>query len=381
MNKNIELLVMDVDAKTGRINELCGIRNENSQYLPIELSQLGSYGGAKSRLTDWWRNRIIPSSRIGINEALSKISCSDSDSLAVKSLGLNLSDQYWIRPNAEVKWENVNFFTNDFSEDIGNLLLSGRWTGGSLISPDSATNGIVRKMWKIIRGRRCLFKGSFQESFQTEPFREVFASKMLYKLLDGLEKRYHVLYGLLFNTSGLTRSVYSVCENFVTPDTEYVAFNQINASYKRPVRMSPFDFCASFYGSKKWVLEVMLILDYIVLNEDRHYGNFGIIRDVNSCEILGPAPIFDTGSSLFHDRVAINPKSLASMPFSSNFEKQLNFVDVKRYREQLIGLQWVYKDLFYQSFDGCFEDKSRIDRLCDIVGIQISKLLRIADSR
>ena len=42
----------------------------------------------------------------------------------------------------------------------------------------------------------------------------------------------------------------------------------------------------------------MFILDYLLLNEDRHLNNFGIIRDVNTLKWIDLAPIFDNGQSL-----------------------------------------------------------------------------------
>ena len=44
----------------------------------------------------------------------------------------------------------------------------------------------------------------------------------------------------------------------------------------------------------------MLVFDAVIYNEDRHFGNFGILRDNHSGKILGPAPIFDNGLSLFN---------------------------------------------------------------------------------
>ena len=35
-------------------------------------------------------------------------------------------------------------------------------------------------------------------------------------------------------------------------------------------------------NTKRLKLENMFILDYLILNEDRHLNNFGIIRDVNA---------------------------------------------------------------------------------------------------
>lgn len=45
-------------------------------------------------------------------------------------------------------------------------------------------------------------------------------------------------------------------------------------------------------------VEKMYMLDYIILNEDRHLGNFGIIRHVESLKWESVCPIYDTGRSM-----------------------------------------------------------------------------------
>ena len=52
----------------------------------------------------------------------------------------------------------------------------------------------------------------------------------------------------------------------------------------------------------KLKIDEMLALDFIIGNEDRHRGNFGIIRNADSLEWLKIAPIFDNGNCLFYDR-------------------------------------------------------------------------------
>ena len=42
----------------------------------------------------------------------------------------------------------------------------------------------------------------------------------------------------------------------------------------------------------------MIILDFIMANEDHHLVNFGVIRDVESLQWVAICPIFDTGRSL-----------------------------------------------------------------------------------
>lgn len=42
----------------------------------------------------------------------------------------------------------------------------------------------------------------------------------------------------------------------------------------------------------------MCILDAIILNPDRHYGNFGVLFDTATMEVLQMAPVFDNNKSL-----------------------------------------------------------------------------------
>jgi hypothetical protein len=59
-----------------------------------------------------------------LREALDVLGVPFPQLLLTKSCGLSLSDQYWIRPEgSSLRWEDINFFDNPFSEDIGNILL------------------------------------------------------------------------------------------------------------------------------------------------------------------------------------------------------------------------------------------------------------------
>ncbi|MGX8833748.1 hypothetical protein ACWG0P_05985 [Amedibacillus sp. YH-ame6] len=43
----------------------------------------------------------------------------------------------------------------------------------------------------------------------------------------------------------------------------------------------------------------MILFDAIINNEDRHYGNFGLLKNNHTNEYLSMAPLFDHGISLF----------------------------------------------------------------------------------
>ena len=48
-------------------------------------------------------------------------------------------------------------------------------------------------------------------------------------------------------------------------------------------------------------LAKMFAGDFVLANRDRHYRNFGIIRNVETLEVTGIAPVFDSGSCLWSD--------------------------------------------------------------------------------
>jgi hypothetical protein len=69
----------------------------------------------------------------------------------------------------------------------------------------------------------------------------------------------------------------------------------------------------------------MLVLDYIISNEDRHYNNFGFVRNAETLEWLGLAPIYDSGTSLWLDTRFVG-KKLECNPFKKDHEKQIMLV-------------------------------------------------------
>ena len=68
-------------------------------------------------------------------------------------------------------------------------------------------------------------------------------------------------------------------------------------------------------------IEKMLVIDYLIGNTDRHQGNFGFLRTSDSLQWLGMAPIFDSGTSLWHDS-RVGDFKLRSRPFRSNHIQQ-----------------------------------------------------------
>lgn len=324
MHKETPVVDIEIDEASAVI---LGIGNvHTSEHLPIGISeQNGTIDRAE--LNAWWTERAIPSNRSGIGEVLEELSASSTKVLLLYCHGLSLSDQYWLKPkNVSLTWSDINFFENPYSSDVGNVIFGANKHKDvlDLCSPDSTTIGDLKKRWKIIDGKRCLVKGG-SNPFRQQPFNEVIAAKIM-DLLDIP----HVDYSVAWDQS----VPYSVCEDFVTRDTELIPAWRILKALKKSNTDSQYQHllkCCAVLGIQDAVefLDRMIVLDYIIANEDRHLNNLGAIRDANTLEWLGMAPIYDSGSSLGFDKLPQQMKSEKDVdckPFKKRHIDQLALV-------------------------------------------------------
>ena len=328
MHKNIVVADIEIDEAMGAITQIIDVYAK--EHLPIGVMNM-EYGKEivdRLNLNQWWAYRRIPARRMGISDAVDILGFSPQQ-LVTESWGMSLSDQYWLRPcdneyGGTTLWENVNFFDNDFSEDVGDILLGLKDSADEINywSPDNTTDGNLMKCWKIIDGKRCLLKaGSYP--FMQQPFNEVIASKIMDKL--GID---HVPYSVTW----INDKPYSVCEDFVTKDTELITAwrlmqLRLKANHENEY-MHLVNICKDIGVDIVPALDRMIVLDYIIANEDRHFNNFGLLRNAETLEWIGAAPIFDNGTSLWYDRLTprIASSSVNCKPFKKTHGEQLKLV-------------------------------------------------------
>ena len=332
----------------------------------------------RQSVNDWWHHRAIPASRSGLPQALRKLHLHAPEELMIQSYGLSLSDQYWVKPvDEEMTWEQVNFFDNDFSEDVGNILLGGTPSENpiSLLTPDGSTNGWLKKKWHIEGGKRFLLKGG--SDFWSEPFNEVIASMIADRL--GIA---HAVYRIAY--AGKHHAPMSVCEDFITRDTELVEASGIARTLKMFDGESKYDhFCrcceALHLPDYQNSLDEMLVLDFLIANQDRHKGNFGAIRDAKTLEYLGMAPLFDCGTSLRYDTpdAYIEPDlNVESQPFCSFHDEQIRLVQHPEHFDltALHGIENEIRALFAEKQARAYISESRAERIVQVVAARIQML-------
>jgi hypothetical protein len=88
----------------------------------------------------------------------------------------------------------------------------------------------------------------------------------------------------------------SKCRLFTDIDTAFVPIGRIVKTGGIEAVVRYYDGLGSAFSD---AVRDMLVFDALVYNEDRHFGNFGLLRDNHTGEIKSPAPMFDHGLSLF----------------------------------------------------------------------------------
>ena len=376
MNKNRKVLNFSYDEETHSISKIISIIRP--EYAPLGIQEYKT-GITRKAFNDWWRDRAIPASRSNITDVLKSMGLTDSVELLEKCYGLSLSDQYWICPeNYKIHWEDINFFDHEFSEDVGKVLMNEMHYSNNidLLSPDNSSDGNLKKKWKIINGKRCLIKGGNSLNNQ-EPFNEAVATALYRRILKEGE---YVPYSLIEENG----NIYSCCETMVNTNEELVPALYIDRQQKLKGSDSLYEHyiraCEELkIPHARQEIDKMLVCDFILGNFDRHYRNFGAIRNVETLEWTRIAPIFDSGSSLY----AITPDQnigtlYKSKPFKTNPKEQLqlvqdlNWLDIKKldgFTEELKSILSINPYL----------SKNRIQKIAETVenNIKIVKQLQV----
>lgn len=291
MQKNEPVMELDINEKYGRVRRV--IQIENPERLPLSVRFSEENDLLEESVEYWMRYRNVPKTRNGLEAFLKGFQGDPIQELSLKSLGLNLSDQYWFKPEgSQAKWEDVNFFQNNFIGKPFHMSLEAEPP-----VPDFSTNGKLPKYWAIKNGKRVLLKAGTGPLYQ-QPINEIIANRLLTR--TGIP---HVVYFLRIEDG----TPLSECHTFVDENTEYIpAYEVLNVlkMQENEGLHNHFMRCIETLGIPvtKKEIDTMLQFDYLINNKDRHFGNFGFIRNVDTLEIKGLAPLFDNGSSLWFDQ-------------------------------------------------------------------------------
>lgn len=270
--------------------ELLWVNEEQKHLLPLEL-ELSEEG-----IVRWIKHRTIPKNRAYVNNFLSKCGLHINRPMSIikVSKGLSLNDCYWVvEEDFEGSFDKYNLYDNRFSQILALIAFTGYGSSirTSLAScPEFTTNGMLPKCWRRVDGKIKLYKGGTSGASNTgfEPYSEYYSAQVARVL--GIKA---IEYGL----SKWKGELCSTCELFTSKEFSFVPVGRIVTSGGMKAVRAYYENLGEEYVN---ALNDMLVLDAIICNTDRHFGNFGFMVDNKTNKIVAPAPLFDHGNALFN---------------------------------------------------------------------------------
>lgn len=270
--------------------EITWINEDERRYFPLDLTV------SDEGLSRWLKHRTIPKNRAYVNNLLSKCGLNVNRTLNIinVSKGLSLNDCYWVvEEGFEGTFEKFNLYENRFSKILALIAFTGYGSSirTSLAScPEFTTNGMLPKCWRRVDGKIKLYKGGTKgaSNMGKEPYSEFYAAQVAKVLeIDAID----------YNLSKWEGELCSTCELFTSKEYSFVPIGRLVTSGGMPAVIKYYEKLGPQYVE---ALHDMLVLDAIICNTDRHFGNFGFLVDTKTNQIAAPAPLFDHGNSLFN---------------------------------------------------------------------------------
>lgn len=325
-------------------------------------------------LNEWLEQRGIRLNKLHYDRLVKQLKLDDkllrgidTKGLVIRTNALSLNDCYWIKPTkSNLKWEEVNFFTNDFDVAINKLYcdtLKDNQVYNFKGTPNNTTQGQLRKVWEIENGKRILFKKS-NGITKTDVVNE----KVVSDYLDLCEID-HIKYTIREKYNGLG----SFCENACNENLEFISFNDyisnnFNINLSEQENINNFINKLSKNNSQlRSDFENMILIDILFSNTDRHWGNFGFLRDVNTLKIVKTMPIFDNGFCLmgsepddmfkkYFDDTEARRSKLDSRLLFDNFDYLTN-----KFNPNILKYMNSLKDIITKNYSDFNISKERID--------------------
>ena len=283
MHKNDVCGSLVIDDETGSLR----VYKDNGSGLSPFLGNADT-----RRMKHWWEGRAVPASRKMMQEVLKQAGCANTKMYLAKNLALSMTDSYWIRPlDLDLKYEDVKLSNmNLFSDN------KVPYHNATSYDSNAALGGQMEKYWDIKTNFPTLVKESYKY-FGQQAMNEAFATY----LHDLQETAIPYVSYLVGHTED--NGLYCRCDAFTSDSVELVSAYEVIEGSKQQNDKSVYDnyirICAELGIEEQQIrnfMDYQTLTDFIISNTDEH---FGILRDSNTMQYLGPAPIYDSGNSMF----------------------------------------------------------------------------------
>lgn len=286
---------------------VCGIlsvdpeNNSLEAYASIDRGCAPFLGNADTRLMKkWWEARSIPASRNFIRELLRRAGFATARDYMIKNLALSLTDTYWIQPfDAGLKWKDIKLYDNKLLNNHAGKDSVIPFHHDSSYDPNASLGGQMEKYWDTSCRPPVLVKTAYA-NYGQQAINEAFATLLHRRQEAGIP---YVEYTL---KRASDNGLLAMCDAFTSEEREFVSAMEILDSRKVSRSQSPYNaiisICADGGIDEEQMRDFMdyqTLTDFVISNTDEHLMNFGVLRDSETLRLISPAPIFDSGNSMF----------------------------------------------------------------------------------
>lgn len=325
MERELSLKIFDIEI----------ISKEKNLFPEILKNEVNS-----ETIEEFLKQRIVPKNRAFVSEILDSYNLNLKDTKGIIDIckGLSLNDCYWVVDNDDLKFKDYNLYDNEFSNALSIIAFTGYASKirGIASSPEFSTDGALPKSWRRINGQIYLYKGSTESwhfsNTGFEPYSEFYASQIAKAMsINCVEYDLKRWKGMLA----------SVCKLFTSKEYSYVPI-WLASGHKNIEDI--YKWCTD-NGFKEEFID-MILFDSLILNHDRHLGNFGVLKNNKTGKYEKFAPLFDNGEGLL---------AKGSIEAFNNIDSLLDYVNTK---ETLS-----YYGIEYNKLVEAFCDKKQISKL------------------
>lgn len=306
------------------------------------------------------RGRKAPSHRKHIASLMANAGIRTDVDYILFTKALSLNDTVWVKQQGSHNtWNDVSLYRNSFNEVIARTAFDGVRPGKSFsqTSPEYSTEGLYAKCWIRTNNDIYLVKKP-SKTYGTEIFSEVMASELA---------EYFCPFSVPYRLTKYHGKHVSICPIFTSEEIGFIpAYKFIPSN----INISKLLDIYNRYGAEE-EFRRMLVFDALILNEDRHSGNYGFLFENDTGRILGMNPVFDHNRSLLFDLKEYDMRAIRDkLPrLGGDFNILANKLLTPEIRLDLINLQ----GFRFQNRDGIPESRLEMDE--KLINKQIRNIL------
>jgi len=280
MDEKIIYEIMHMDRRVARISESGHCKIYFSSFMPYNLyleedEDVDTLVNNITNFNYWCATRVLTLDRKYAKEILNSIgmlqAVTDKEraKIALSYRCASLTDVFWVKLSKEkISFSEINLYENHLNNTFIDIALRGRQytVQNECLARDLSTNGCFPKAWQRVESGFRLLKDGDQDAVE----REILASKIC-RCFDVAQ--------VLYERDYFDGEKVSVSSNITSIDYSIVPmefFEIYSLNHNR--------------NTKNYILSLdrhnyymMNIIDYLIGNTDRHWGNWGVlVRNSNN---------------------------------------------------------------------------------------------------